>query len=75
MVSSDIQVLIPKPERGDFIYYANTGAYSIFSAANSHNIPRMPIVLVNKEGRVHVIREPEPNERVTELDSYTEISV
>jgi len=68
MLPSGVAVLVPKPKRGDYIYFANTGAYSIYGAANSHNIPRLPIVMVTEKAEVKVIRAPERRNPMRDLD-------
>ncbi|MEM2905824.1 MAG: hypothetical protein QW057_09005 [Candidatus Bathyarchaeia archaeon] len=68
MTPPGVAVLIPEPKRGDYVYFANTGAYSIYGASFSHGIPLMPIVLVDTRGGRHVIRESTDADPLKALD-------
>ncbi len=51
-------VSIPKPERGDILAVATTGAYNYSMASNYNRIPRPPIVVLNgKKEYIAVKRE------------------
>ena len=50
-------VSIPKPQRGDVIAVAVTGAYNYSMASNYNRVPRPPIVLLGDTDRLVVRRE------------------
>ena len=52
MLNSNIQ-------RGDIILYKNVGAYSVLGSGNFHNIPRIPILLIDSESKIIEIRNQE----------------
>jgi len=68
MTPPGVAVLLPETKRGDYIHFANTGAYSVYGASFSHGIPMMPILLIDAQGRSHVIREPSEADPLKTLD-------
>ncbi len=42
--------LIRKPTRGDYLLFYDTGAYSDFFSSNANSFPRIPKVMVSKDG-------------------------
>jgi len=54
-----------KAEIGDILVMDGSGAYcSGMSSKNYNSFPEAPEVLVDLEGKVHVIRERQPHEQI-----------
>ncbi|MCF8070215.1 MAG: hypothetical protein K9L30_16650 [Desulfobacterales bacterium] len=45
--------------RNDIILYTNIGAYSVFGSGNCHNIPRLPILMIDRQSNLIEIRPQE----------------
>jgi len=46
-------------KRGDIIYYNNVGAYSILGSGNFHNMPRLPIFMIDVDLNLIELRTQE----------------
>lgn len=62
-----IKMMIPKVKEGDIIAVLDCGAYSL-SSSTQFLYPRPPAVMINSQGKEHIIRERESFEDVTGKD-------
>jgi diaminopimelate decarboxylase len=48
-----------RAERGDILFYNNVGAYSLLGSGNFHNMPRLPILMIDSRSSLIEIRGEE----------------
>lgn len=61
-------ILLPRPQRGDIVAVAVTGAYNYSMASNYNRVPRPPIVMLGETDRIAVRRETPADVAALDVD-------